>query len=82
MNVLLCLEHHNNNHEDTWVEANGLASFEPASPASHNGSYFNFVCSICVKHVLFLNKAATTRLCHRAWGRVSHADRCPFNLVI
>ena len=37
-----------------------------------------FVHSICVDHVLFLNKTAATRLCQRAWGRVSHAAHCPF----
>ena len=28
-------------------------SFEPTSPALCNRSYFNFVCSICINHVLF-----------------------------
>ena len=31
----------------------GLGSFDPASPASRNGSYLDFVCSICINHVLF-----------------------------
>ena len=37
-----------------------------------------FVHSICVDHVLFLNKTAAMRSCRRAWGRVSHAAHCPF----
>ena len=57
----------------------GLGSFEPTSPASRNRSHFNFVCSICINHVLFLNKAAATRSCWRAWGRVSHA--APLSLL-
>ena len=33
-----------------------------------------------VNHVLFfLNKAAATRSCQRAWGRVLHAACCPFS---
>ena len=60
------------------LKPTGLCSFEPTSPASCNGSYFDFVCFICINHVLFLNKAATTRSYRRAWGRVSHAACCPF----
>ena len=60
------------------LKPTGSGSFEPTSPALCNGSHFDFVCSICINHVLFLNKAATTRSCRRAWGRVSCAARCPF----
>ena len=31
----------------------GSGSFEPTSPALRNRSYFDFVCSICINHVLF-----------------------------
>ena len=31
----------------------GSGSLEPASPASHNRSNFDFVCFICINHVLF-----------------------------
>ena len=35
------------------LKPTGLGSFEPTSPASHNRSYFDFVCFICINHVLF-----------------------------
>ena len=31
----------------------GLGSLEPTSPVSRNMFYFNFVCLICINHVLF-----------------------------
>ena len=59
----------------------GLGSFEPTSPASHNGFWSIFAFFYFVNYVLFLNKAAIMRSCQRAWGRVSHTAHCPLAWV-
>ena len=64
----------------TRVEANGIGFRLNLHPQPRVMSPISiFVCSICVDHVLFLNKTATMRLCRRAWGRVSHA--APLSLL-
>ena len=60
----------------------GLGLFEPASPASHNGSWSIFAFFYLLTMCCFLNKVVIMKSCRRAWGRVSHAACHPLAWVI